>query len=64
MDAKYNDNRVETKVVDPDGDLLLFVGTDQKLNMLVSSKTLSLASPVFKAMFSQKFKEGKELATR
>lgn len=36
--------------------------TDSELHLIVSSKVLSLASPVFKAMFFGNFKEGLELA--
>ncbi len=65
-------------VIDPEGDILLQFHQEQfgedasdgkteekKLNTLelpVSSKVLSLASPVFKAMLDGRFKEGIELA--
>ena len=42
---------------DPAGDLALLVGPDQ-LSIRVSSKVLSLASPVFAAMIGPKFAEG------
>ncbi|TLD37648.1 hypothetical protein E2P81_ATG04460 [Venturia nashicola] len=49
---------------DPDGDVILVVGTDEpgKMSIKVSSKVLSISSKVFKAMFSRNFKEGNELA--
>lgn len=52
---------VETQVmanidaIDPDGDVILVCG---KTEFQVSSKVLSLASPVFKACFSPHFAEG------
>lgn len=51
-----------TELIDPNGDVvLLFTGDSPRL--LVSSKTLSLASPVFAAMFSPRFREGRSLST-
>lgn len=48
---------------DPDGDLQLVIGTeDQQRSIRVSSKVLSLASPVLAAMFSPKFAEGRALS--
>ena len=47
---------------DPAGDITLLVGPDQAA-IRVSSKVLSLASPVFAAMFSPKFAEGQALLT-
>lgn len=47
---------------DPDGDVTLEVGQELKAHFVVSSKVMSLASPVFKAMFSPRFREGSELA--
>ncbi|KAE9969057.1 hypothetical protein EG328_007114 [Venturia inaequalis] len=47
-------------VVDPDGDVLLLIGTDNsnpELSIQVSSKVLSVASKVFRAMFSRNFRE-------
>jgi hypothetical protein len=65
-------------IIDPDGDILLQLhqeqpcedNLDEKMRdikleaqeLTVSSKVLSLASPVFKAMISGKFKESIELA--
>ena len=44
--------------VDPNGDIILEVSCpDGKKRLLVSSKVLTLASPVFAAMFSSGFKE-------
>jgi hypothetical protein len=67
-----------TVVIDPDGDILLHLLQEQLTDdasdgktvgkkpesreLIVSSKVLSLASPVFKAMLSSRFKEGIELA--
>lgn len=48
--------------VDPSGDLILSVGP-QQFNTRVSSKVLSLASPVFAAMLSANFAEGQSLLT-
>jgi BTB/POZ domain len=42
-------------VIDEDGDVLIQSGSKE---LLVSSKILSLASPVFKAMFNSRFREG------
>jgi hypothetical protein len=45
--------------VDPNGDVILELSSpDGKKNLLVSSRVLSLASPVFRAMFASRFKEG------
>ena len=45
--------------VDPDGDIILEVSSsDGRQHLLVSSKVLSLASPVFSTMFNSRFKEG------
>ncbi|KAL8742925.1 MAG: hypothetical protein Q9190_004671, partial [Brigantiaea leucoxantha] len=47
---------------DPDGDLILSFGADKdSKDLQVSSKVLSLASPVFAAMFTPHFKEGNAL---
>ena len=46
-------------IVDPNGDTLLLVGSKgNQRELQVSSKTLSLGSPVFLAMFSSRFLEG------
>lgn len=52
--------------IDPDGDVVLIVGSDEsQVSLQVSSKALSLASKVFKTMLlSRNFKEGKELVDR
>lgn len=42
-------------VIDPDGDVILVCGESE---FKVSSKVLSLASPVFKALLSPNFAEG------
>jgi hypothetical protein len=55
----------ETVKIDPAGDAILIVGfsepTAPTAHLLVSSKVLGLASPVFAVMFSPKFKEGSNL---
>jgi hypothetical protein len=46
-------------MIDPDGDVLLQVGSSEpKAHLLVFSKVLSLASPVFAVMLSPRFKGG------
>jgi hypothetical protein len=48
--------------IDSNGDVLFIVSCDKlTARLLVSSKVLSLASPVFAAMFSPRFKEGSSL---
>lgn len=52
-------------VIDPEGDVVLVVGTDEsKISVQVSSKVLSIASKVFHRMFSGTFNEAVELAAR
>ena len=46
---------IDREIIDDDGDVLAQTKSKQ---MLVSSKILALASPVFKAMFSSNFLEG------
>lgn len=54
--------REEIVKIDSDGDVLFIVSCDKvPARLLVSSKVLSLASPVFAAMFSPRFKEGSSL---
>lgn len=51
--------------VDPDGDIILVIGLAEDIHdvsIQVSSKVLSVASKVFKAMFSRNFKGGNEMA--
>lgn len=48
---------------DPEGDLVLLVGPEETA-IRVSSKVLSLASPVFVAMLGPNFAEGKPLSER
>ena len=49
---------IET-VIDPAGDIILRTG---EKSILVSSKILTVASPVFQAMFGPHFKEGEALS--
>ena len=49
-----------TTELDPQGDIVLSVGEKR---LLSSSKVLSLASPVFRAMFGSQFSEGRRLST-
>ncbi|KAE9990476.1 hypothetical protein EG327_001378 [Venturia inaequalis] len=61
METEVNPTYV---TIDRDGDLILLVGPEesQQTRILVSSKALTLASKVFKAMLSKStFKEGREL---
>jgi hypothetical protein len=44
-------------IIDPNHDIVLRLNGD---DLLVSSKVLSLSSPVFEAMFKPHFKEGIE----
>lgn len=50
----------ERVIVDDDGDVDLLVGPEET-RLRVSSKVLTLASKVFSAMFSDRFKEGNAL---
>ena len=50
-----SDQVIDREIIDEDGDIL--VQTSSK-ELLISSKILTLASPVFKAMFNSKFLEG------
>ncbi len=48
---------------DPSGDLILKVGTpQQETRIRVSSKVMTLASPVLAAMLSPKYREGRTLS--
>ncbi|KAH8892686.1 hypothetical protein GQ53DRAFT_862305 [Thozetella sp. PMI_491] len=49
-------------VIDGAGDLILEVGTKPQSRLQVSSKVLSTASRVFRAMFNPSFKEGQALS--
>lgn len=55
MDTSTESSKV---VVDPEGDVILVVNITE---LQVSSKVLSVASDVFKAMFSPHFQEGQDL---
>lgn len=48
-------------ILDNEGDIMLIVGSSDPCHIRVSSKILSLASDVFKAMFSPHFREGSSL---
>lgn len=54
------DTETSEVVIDPDGDVVLVLKNDIELQ--VSSKALSLASTVFKAMFGPQFQEGQDLS--
>ena len=49
------DQVINREIIDDEGDVLIQTNSKE---MLVSSKILALASPVFKAMFNSKFLEG------
>ncbi|CUS12383.1 unnamed protein product [Tuber aestivum] len=51
-----------TQIIDPYGDLLVLLPT-AKTKLQISSKVLSTASPVFRSMFSPRFREGAALAS-
>ena len=48
--------------LDPDGDVVLVVESQNVKRFLASSKILSLASPVFSKMLSSNFREGMQMA--
>ena len=54
-----------TTIMDKNGDVLFELGKDDTTepHLLVSSKVLSLASPVFAAMFTHGFREGENLSS-
>ena len=59
-------SQTTTTTVDPDGDIILEVSSPQdegKASFLVSSKILSLASPVFARMLGPDFKEGSRIGS-
>lgn len=53
--SELPDEVIDRDIIDEDGDVLVKTNSNE---MLVSSKLLALASPVFKAMFNSKFREG------
>jgi len=62
MSNAESENAVTRFEFDPDGDVLLLVGTGEKsYELLASSKVLGLASPVFRAMFTGHFQEAHDL---
>jgi hypothetical protein len=54
-DSETGGNDIPIKTLDPEGDVIIFVGNKK---WLASAKVLSLASPVFSRMFGPNFKEG------
>lgn len=60
MEATKEDTLSKSIVVDCEGDVILLL-EDHEIQ--VSSKVLGLASPVFKAMFSPSFAEGRSLTS-
>ncbi|CRG91088.1 hypothetical protein PISL3812_08136 [Talaromyces islandicus] len=57
------DQRADLEHLDPEGDVMLKLEDGEAArNFLVSSKILSLASPVFKTLFAPSFSEGTKLA--
>lgn len=50
------------RIADPDGDVILVVGTKNPVSIRACSKVLGLASPVFKVMFGPNFLEGSQLS--
>lgn len=50
------------QVADPDGDVILVVGTENPVSVRASSKILTLVSPVFAAMLGPSFLEGSKLS--
>lgn len=56
-----NHNMANISVIDQEGDVILICGEDE---FQVSSKVLSLASPVFKALFSPRFAEGQPTSSK
>ncbi len=59
-DTTLETTDIETKKVDPAGDVIFLV--QNKMRVLVSSKILSLASTVFAAMLGERFVEGQQLS--
>lgn len=62
-----NSSKIELRpimdIADPDGDVILLVGTENSKSIRASSKVLTLASPVFAAMLGPNFSEGSKLST-
>ncbi|MCJ1426102.1 hypothetical protein MMC29_004004 [Sticta canariensis] len=58
-----NEPRPLMEDADPNGDVILLVGTEDPQSIRASSKILSLASPVFAAMLGPNFLEGSKLST-
>ena len=51
-------------VIDPDGDLILAVGEDDRRLLKVSSQVLRLSSPVWRVMLDGRFQEGQTAFNR
>lgn len=56
--------RALMEIADPNGDVILLVGTGSPVSIRASSTILTLASPVFAAMLGSSFWEGSQLSTR
>ena len=52
---------VQATTIAPDGDTVLFVGTEMKTKLRVSSRTLSDASPEFKTIFKPYHRAGQDV---
>lgn len=63
MDDNQSSSSPSSINVDPHGDVLLLLGPSKNVFLRVSSKALSLASPVFAALFSPRFSEGQPLSS-
>ena len=62
VEQAHKDTEPEQFDLDPDGDLILVVDGQNAERFLVSSKILSLASPVFSKMLGPNFREGTQMA--
>ena len=52
---------VQTTIIAPDGDTILFVGSETRTKLRVSSTTLSAASPEFKTLFKPYSRAGQDV---
>lgn len=62
VEQAHKDTEPEQFDLDPDGDVVLVVEGQNAERLLVSSKILSLASPVFSKMLGPNFREGTQMA--